>query len=79
MVDLVLGVEEKHNIECPTLMFWGYNPCFSPGLAISPGTASGSFEKGGGLGDGRTMKSSYVISVEISRIKSVTYTPFPKS
>jgi hypothetical protein len=22
MVDLVLAVEEKHNIECPTLMFW---------------------------------------------------------
>jgi hypothetical protein len=22
MVDLVLGVEEKHNIECPTLFFW---------------------------------------------------------
>jgi hypothetical protein len=22
MVDLVLVVEEKHNIECPTLIFW---------------------------------------------------------
>jgi acyl carrier protein len=22
MVDLVLAVEEKHNIECPTLMLW---------------------------------------------------------
>jgi hypothetical protein len=78
-VDLVLVVEEKHTIECPTLMFWGYNPCFSPGLAISPGTASDSFKKEGGWGDGRTMKASYVISFEISRIQSVTYTPFPKS